>query len=100
MGATSIWSCAFAPRGCRAGSMPGRASPGSAAPRLPYRKGFANAGISGLFWWASITAMGVDHAGKSRMIEAFFSAEGGYLSVLDRDGTVIPCEPDRALSND
>jgi hypothetical protein len=47
-----------------------------------------------------VTAMGLDHDGNSRMIEAFFSASGGYLNIIDRNDPPIPCYADVALSND
>ena len=47
-----------------------------------------------------ITAIGADYSGNSRVIEAFFSANGGSLSVIDRGDPPIFCGPDFAASND
>jgi hypothetical protein len=48
----------------------------------------------------TITAVGTDHNGESRVIEAHFGPDGGTLDVVDRDDPPVQCGPDKGISDD
>jgi hypothetical protein len=47
-----------------------------------------------------VRASGIDNHGKSRVLEAFFSPDGGYISVLHQKDSTVLSDPDHAASND